>query len=129
MTLSRMAAVLGCALIAGALAGLAWADSSSPAAPESQLPAQVREPTLLATCDGASASEARRLADEAVRQRRHRRAAECFEAAGERARADRSLAEAFASESAATSRRISSTAHSARAQARQIRDAFRKPRD
>jgi hypothetical protein len=76
-------------------------------------------------CAGLSADEARRLAQQASRDGDHRKAADCFRAAGEHNRADRALIKASADSGAAATRQASANVETAKAQARRIREAFR----
>jgi hypothetical protein len=79
----------------------------------------------LPTCGATSAKHARTLADEARRKGDHRLAAQCYRQAGEPVAADAELAQAFAEQSAASTKKASATLEDAKAQARRIREAFR----
>jgi hypothetical protein len=77
-----------------------------------------------AQCDASPAGEARALAEDARRRGDYRQAAACYLRAGEPMEADRVLAKAFASSTAATSRKASLTIEEAKSQARRMRAAF-----
>lgn len=83
---------------------------------------------LLPSCIGEAPDRARQLGHEARRQGAYRRAAECYEIAGERVMADRALAQAFAESNARNSEKAAATIESARLQVRRMREAFRKHR-
>jgi hypothetical protein len=90
---------------------------------------ELSEVTVTATrtsieCAGLSADEARRMAQQAARDGDHRKAAECFRAAGDHARADRALMRASADSGAAASRQLSANVDTAKEQARRLRAAF-----
>jgi hypothetical protein len=79
-----------------------------------------------AQCQGLSGDEARRAAQQASRDGAHRKAAECFHAAGDHVRADRAQIRASADSGAAASRQASNDLDAAKEQARRIRAAFRQ---
>ena len=82
-------------------------------------------PTSL-ECAGLSGDEARRMAQQATRDGAHRKAAECFRAAGDVVRADRALIRASADSGVAATRQASINVEAAKEQARRIRAAFRR---
>jgi hypothetical protein len=76
-------------------------------------------------CRGLSPEQAREIAEAAQREHAHRKAAECFRVAGDPVRADYALVRASADSSAAASRKVTETVQSAKAQMRELRNAFR----
>jgi hypothetical protein len=77
-------------------------------------------------CQDADASRARWLAQQASKEGAFQRAGECYLAAGERALADRSFVQAAAHSTPETSRRLAANLVEVKAQARQVKDAFRR---
>jgi hypothetical protein len=91
---------------------------------------ELSEVTVTATrasmeCTGLSVDEARRMAQQATRDGAHRKAAECFRAAGDLARANRAQIRASADSGAAATRQVNVNVATAKEQARRIRAAFR----
>jgi hypothetical protein len=91
---------------------------------------ELTEVTVTATrtsvfCAGLTGDEARQVAYQATRDGAHRKAADCFRAAGDLARADRALVRAAADSGAAATRQASNNIQAAKEQARRIRAAFR----
>ena len=89
------------------------------------------EPITIATsfeCVGLLPDEARRLAVEASREGAHRRAAECYRAAGDLVQADRAQIRATADSSATAVQKVATTVEAAKQNARRVRAAFRKDR-
>jgi hypothetical protein len=89
-------------------------------------PAEVTVRASAVECQGLSADEARRVAQQASRDGAHRKAADCFRAAGDQVRADRAQMRASADSGAAASRQASNDIETAKEQARRIRAAFRE---
>ncbi|HVY81501.1 MAG TPA: hypothetical protein VG994_11005 [Steroidobacteraceae bacterium] len=75
-------------------------------------------------CAGHKGDEARQVAEQATRDGAHRKAAECFRAAGDANRADRALVRASVDASEVVSRQAAANVETAKAQARRIREAF-----
>lgn len=77
-------------------------------------------------CDGMSQDEARRIADQAKKDGAHRKAAECFRIAGDTVSADRAQLRASAETGEASSQKTVANVEVAKAQAKRIREAFRR---
>jgi len=77
-------------------------------------------------CKDLSKDEARSRALEAARQGHHQRAAECYLQAGDHVRADRAYLKATRLAAAESAQRTSASNEEARAQARRIREAFKR---
>lgn len=77
-------------------------------------------------CDEASPERARSLADKAWRDGAYQRAGECYLAAGEHGLADQAYVKASVQTSPDTSRRLASNLNDVKAQARQMKEAFRR---
>ncbi len=88
-------------------------------------PAEITVTASSLACDGLSGDDARRIAQQASRDGVHRKAAECFRAAGDVVRADRALIRASADSGAAATRQASVHVGAAKEQAKRIRAAFR----
>jgi hypothetical protein len=91
---------------------------------------ELTEVTVTATrssvpCAGLVGDEAREVAEQASRDGAHRKAVECFRAAGDMPRADRAQVRAAADTGAAATRHASVNIEAAKQQARRIRAAFR----
>jgi hypothetical protein len=91
---------------------------------------ELTEVTVTATrsaipCAGLVGDEARQVAQQAARDGAHRKAVECFRAAGDMARADRAQVRAAADTTEAATRQASANIEAAKEQARRIRAAFR----
>jgi phage-related minor tail protein len=78
-----------------------------------------------ATCSEAAPDHARLLADQASHDGAYQRAGECYLAAGEQALADQAFVKASAQLSGDTTRRLASNLSDVKAQARQMKEAFR----
>jgi hypothetical protein len=76
-------------------------------------------------CREATPARARWLADQASREGAYQRAGECYLAAGEQALADQSFGKAAAQTSPDTTRRLAANLDEVKAQARQVKVAFR----
>ncbi len=76
-------------------------------------------------CQEATPARARWLADQASREGAYQRAGECYLAAGEQALADQSFVKSAAQTSPDTTRRLAANLDEVKAQARQVKDAFR----
>jgi hypothetical protein len=92
---------------------------------ESQQPEVVVTATVQVTCEGNSLEDLRRLAHEAEQSGAHQRAAECYRAAGDHARANRAMLRVAENSAAASKRNASVAASSAKAQMKRIREALR----
>ncbi len=90
-------------------------------------PLAVADPLLEAhqSCAVSDPKQARRLGDVLFEQGAYQRAAECYQAAREYARADRAFLRAVAPEGAVTARRLSDQGDQAKALLRQVKQAFR----
>ena len=88
-------------------------------------PAEVTVRASAVECQGLSVDEARRVAQQASRDGAHRKASECYRAAGDLVKADRAQMRASADSGAAASRQASNDIETAKEQARRIRAAFR----
>ena len=113
--LNSLRALIGIALLATAVP--AFAD-------------ELTEVTVTATrtsiaCAGLTGDEARQVAYQATRDGAHRKAVECFRAAGDFVRADRAQVRASMDNGAAATRQASNNIQTAKEQARRIRAAFR----
>jgi hypothetical protein len=91
---------------------------------------ELTEVTVTATrtavpCAGLTGDEAREAGYQATHDGAHRKAVECFRAAGDLARADRAQIRAAADTGAAAPRQASNNISAAKEQARRIRAAFR----
>jgi hypothetical protein len=89
-------------------------------------PAEVTIRATALECQGLSADEARRVAQQASRDGAHRKAADCFRVAGDHVRADRAQMRASADSGAAATRQAAADIETAKEQARRIRAAFRR---
>jgi hypothetical protein len=89
-------------------------------------PAEVTVRASAVECQGLSADEARRVAQQASRDGAHRKASDCYRAAGDLVRADRAQIRASADSGAAASRQVTNNVQIAKEQARRIRAAFRR---
>jgi len=78
-------------------------------------------------CAAATVEEARALADRLLEAGRYQSAGECYEAAGEYARANQAFLDAVTAQSKAAERRLADQADSARKLARELERAFRGP--
>ncbi len=76
-------------------------------------------------CEEATPERARWLADKASRDGAFQRAGECYLVAGEQSLADQAFVKAAARTSPDTSRRLAANLDEVKAQARQVKDAFR----
>ena len=76
-------------------------------------------------CGATSPTHAHTLAEDAQRNGDHRRAAQCYREAGDDLSADRALVKAFVASGGESAKKASATLEGARAQARQIKEAFR----
>lgn len=77
-------------------------------------------------CNEAAPELARSLADKASHDGAYERAGQCYLAAGEHALANQAFARASAQASGDTSRRLASNLSDVKAQARQMKEAFRR---
>jgi hypothetical protein len=75
-------------------------------------------------CPVSTPAQARELADTLFEQGAYQRAGDCYQAAGEYARADRAFLKAVSPESAETARQLSDQRNQAKALLRQVRRAF-----
>jgi len=116
----RLRIVLGIVLVAGTrwvLAGVPVATSET---------VVIESPAEEASkCAQATPALARLLADKAAKERAYQRAGECYLAAGEQALADQAFVRAAAQSSPQTNRRLASNLDEVKAQARQVKSAFR----
>jgi hypothetical protein len=76
-------------------------------------------------CERLTPDQARDVARQAQRDGSHHKAAQCFRAAGDLARADHALVLASAETSASASRKVAMNLEAAKLQARRVREAFR----
>lgn len=77
-------------------------------------------------CQDADSQRARWLAEQASKEGAFQRAGECYLAAGEHALADQAFVRAAAHSSPETSRRLAANLGEVKAQARQVKEAFRR---
>jgi hypothetical protein len=103
-----------------------FAAAISPA--RADIPAATLSSGTSVECAALSPDEARRLAIEASKDGAHRRAAECFRAAGDPVQADRAQIRASADSSAAAAEKVATTIKAAKLNAQRLRAAFRKDR-
>lgn len=75
-------------------------------------------------CRGVDSKTAHERAVAAVRKLQYQRAGQCYLAAGDKPKADLQFAKAAAADSAATKRRLAVGTKQAKAQFRQLREAF-----
>ncbi len=78
------------------------------------------------SCVGLPRDEARRLAEDAQRAGAHAKAVECFRIAGEHLRADSAQLRVSADTGAASAQKIKANVELAKAQAKRIRQAWRR---
>jgi hypothetical protein len=114
-------AVLGAAAVGWA--GAAKADSPVPTPQEAIVVVDGTEVAL--NCNEATPQRARWLADKALRDGAYQRAGECYLIAGEHAMADQAFIKASAQARADTSRKLAANLNDVKAQARQMKEAFR----
>ena len=108
-------------LTALGVAGLALADAPNPAAtPDTVVIVGARN------CIDASPERARSLADKATRDGDYQRAGECYLAAGEQSLADQAFVKAISQTSAGAMRNLATNLQLAKAQARQVKEAFHR---
>ncbi len=105
-------------------AGLALADVPDTTTPETVVVVGSAEGAE--NCEGATPTRARWLADEASRSGAFQRAGQCYLIAGEHALADQAFVKAAVRTSPDTSRRLAANLDEVKAQARQVKEAFRR---
>jgi hypothetical protein len=116
--------VLGLALLSGA--GGAFADVSKEDTPAASTPETILIVGDAEKCEAGAPDRARRLAESASKAAAYQRAGECYLAAGEHALADQAFVKAAAQASPDTSRRLAANLDEVKAQARQVKAAFRR---
>jgi hypothetical protein len=85
----------------------------------------VRGPEAALNCNEATPARARWLAEKASQDGAYQRAGECYLIAGEQAMADQAFIKASAQTSEDTSRKLAANLNDVKAQARQMKEAFR----
>ena len=113
--------LIGLALLGGA--GIALADDPG------QRLASATETVVIVSepkCDEATPERARTLADQAWKDSAYQRAGECYLIAGEQGLADEAFVKAAATTTPETSRRLAANLDEVKAQARQVKAAFRR---
>jgi hypothetical protein len=113
--------VLGFALLGGSASALA--DVPAVSVTETVVVVGTAEGTQ--KCADATPISARSLADKASQEGAYQRAGECYLVAGERSLADQAFVKAAAQASPDTSRRLAANLDEVKAQARQVKAAFR----
>ena len=86
----------------------------------------VRGPEAALNCNEATPARARWLADKAFQDGAYQRSGECYLIAGEHAMADQAFIRASAQTRVDTSRQLASNLNDVKAQARQMKEAFRR---
>ncbi len=122
--------LIGLALVSAAGVAVADTDMADTAKPEA--PAAAQEAVVIIgsaqsswSCNEATRERARSLADKALKDGEYERAGHCYLAAGEQALADQAFVKALVQTSPDTSHRLAANLDEVKAQARQIKDAFR----
>jgi hypothetical protein len=85
----------------------------------------VRGPEAALNCNEATPARARWLADKAWQDGAYQRAGECYLIAGEHGMADQAFIKASAQNRVDTSRKLAANLNDVKAQARQMKEAFR----
>jgi hypothetical protein len=85
----------------------------------------VRGPEAALNCNEATPARARWLADKAWQDGAYQRAGECYLVAGEHGMADQAFIKASAQNRVDTSRKLAANLNDVKAQARQMKEAFR----
>jgi hypothetical protein len=85
----------------------------------------VRGPEAALNCNEATPARARWLADKAWQDGAYQHAGECYLSAGEHAMADQAFIKASAQNRVDTSRKLAANLNDVKAQARQMKEAFR----